>query len=646
MLIRQDRTAFLRFCFFSKTVDLMRHSTLLLGLCLLFIASSCQLYRTPLHLHEAGHSPEEAIIQTRQDLHDMEQANAAARRFEDIRKKIEEGRIEAAEKDLILIQALPGYEEQKQTLQKLIANAKAEFSEKSKLDLSRQSMLDETNQKYVLPDSYGKVMVIDANLAPVEMPTGAMEELVNRRISVHMDQAGIKELVQVLSREGLNVVADEALESDKKLSISVRDVPLKELFSYIARNMGVAFHLGENLVWITEGESGGGAKLETRIIRLRQGIIPKVPEGSVAPGSELGDLATPNDEEDNDLEEALETFLAGSPEGAAFRLFRNRNILMVRDSRENLRLIEDMVRELDQPPYQVVIEAKFITVSQDDLRDLGVEWTKYSGGRAADTDTANPLSPRGKGALQVSDFLSELAASATAAEVGTSSLTLSGVIGDRTFDVLISAIEKQNSATTLSAPRVTVLNNRTARLRKGDKYYYFEEYDVITRDLGDAGRSYILAPTGKPAELPVGITFDVKVNIGNNGKTVLLGLKPAILEFKGWENYLVGKSSDSDDGSNSSSDSDSDTMTPIKLPRTHEQVIMTSVEVNSGETVILGGLINNTKTNNQKKVPFLGDLPLLGALFRRTETSSIPTNLLIFVTANVVSNSGEYLQVQ
>jgi type IV pilus assembly protein PilQ len=87
-------------------------------------------------------------------------------------------------------------------------------------------------------------------------------------------------------------------------------------------------------------------------------------------------------------------------------------------------------------------------------------------------------------------------------------------------------------------------------------------------------------------------------------------------------------------------------MTPIKLPRTHEQVIMTSVEVNSGETVILGGLINNTKTNNQKKVPFLGDLPLLGALFRRTETSSIPTNLLIFVTANVVSNSGEYLQVQ
>ena len=72
--------------------------------------------------------------------------------------------------------------------------------------------------------------MIDSNLPPVELPAGAMEQLVNRKISVTMDNAGVKELVQVLSREGLNVVADDALESGKQLSISVKDVPLKELF--------------------------------------------------------------------------------------------------------------------------------------------------------------------------------------------------------------------------------------------------------------------------------------------------------------------------------------------------------------------------------------------------------------------------------
>ncbi|NMA43104.1 MAG: type II secretion system protein GspD [Oligosphaeraceae bacterium] len=613
----------------------MRHSTQLLGICLLFIASSCQLHRAQPHLNVSS----KTIVQTSQDLQDMEQANIVAKRFEDIRQNIEEGHLETAEKELILLQALPGYELQKQTLQQLIDNAKVELSDKSKLDLSKQRMLNETNQRYMLPENYGKVLVIDSNLEPLEMPTGAMEELVNRKISVHMDSAGIKELVQVLSREGLNVVADEALESGKKLSISVKDVPLKELFAYVARNMGVAFHLGENLIWITKGETDGGAQLETRIIRLRQGLIPKVPAGAAAPGSELPDLTPPEDEEDNDLEEALKTFFTGSPEGAAFRLFRNRNILMVRDSRENLRLIEDIVRELDQPPYQVVIEARFITVSQDDLRDLGVEWSaKYTSNKEE------------KDGIKDGSFLTQLGASSAAADIGTGTLTLSGVIGNHTFDVLISAIEKQNSATTLSAPRVTVLNNRTARLRKGDKYYYFEEYDVSSVDRGDQGTIEVLVPTGKPAELPVGITFDVKVNVGNDGKTVLLGLKPAIMEFKGWENYLVADDTsegegESNNNKNKKSDND-DALTPIKLPRTHEQVIMTSVEVASGETVILGGLINNVKTKNQKKVPFLGDLPLLGVLFRRTETTSIPTNLLIFVTANVVSNSGQYMQVR
>jgi len=622
----------------------MRAICLLLLFCVVTFTSSCHTSRGNLLLDQLGIAPEDEIQRVREENERRELNNTIIRRFETIRQKIEQGKIDSAEQDLILLQSLTGYDRELQTLGLLISNARTALVEKSQADLSRQKMFDETENRLFLPDSYEKVVVIDASLPPVEMPKGAMEELVNRKISVSMDNAGVKELVQVLSSEGLNVVADDALESGKQLSISVKDVPLKELFAYVARNMGIAFHLGENLIWITQGEEAGGAQLETRIIRLRQGLIPKVPAGSVAPGSELGELATPVDEEDNDLEEALNTFFASSPEGAAFRIFRNRNVLMIRDTRENLRLVEEIVRELDKPPYQVVIEAKFVTVSQDDLRDLGVEWTKYSGGKAADTSTADPLGTHGKGALQVSDFLSELGASAAAAEIGTGSLTLSGVVGDRTFDVLISAIEKKNSAITLSAPRVTVMNNRTARIRKGDKYYYFEEYDISTVDQGDMGETNVLVPTGTPAELPVGITFDVKVNIGNDGRTVLLGLKPAIVEFRGWENYLTGGTNDGDN--DSSSTSTSGMLTPVKLPRTHEQTVMTTVEVSSGQTVIMGGMITNSKSENVKKIPLLGDLPLVGFFFRRTENTNIPTNLLIFVTATVVSNRGEYLDVR
>ncbi|MBR6057156.1 MAG: hypothetical protein IKP58_03195, partial [Victivallales bacterium] len=93
-------------------------------------------------------------------------------------------------------------------------------------------------------------------------------------------------------------------------------------------------------------------------------------------------------------------------------------------------------------------------------------------------------------------------------------------------------------------------------------------------------------------------------------------------------------------------DDDDDTMAQIKLPRTNEQMIATSVNVESGETVVLGGLLEQTKSKEVRKIPLLGDLPLIGFLFRRTINSYEPKNLLIFVTARIINNRGEYIKVR
>ncbi|MBP5640919.1 MAG: hypothetical protein J6X55_15665, partial [Victivallales bacterium] len=91
-------------------------------------------------------------------------------------------------------------------------------------------------------------------------------------------------------------------------------------------------------------------------------------------------------------------------------------------------------------------------------------------------------------------------------------------------------------------------------------------------------------------------------------------------------------------------DDDDDDLTQIKLPHTYERAVVTTVEVQSGETVVLGGMIDNKKIKTVRKIPFLGDLPLLGWFFRRTTTEVKPQNLLIFVTANVINNRGEYVK--
>ena len=505
-------------------------------------------------------------------------------------------------------------------------------------EYTRTQMMKEADKELALPTTYGTTVLIDSNLSPIELPKGSQEDLINKKISLSLESADVAQLVEELNANGLNVIADDALQSDKTLTVKFKDVPIKELFAYIARNMGIAFYVGENMVWVTEGETGGGPKLETRIIRLPQGFVPEVPQGGGgAPGARGGggNVAAVQDSE---LEDVLTSFLSDSPEGASFRLFRDRNILVIRDTRENLRFAEELIKEFDKPPLQVAIEARFITINEDDLRDVGVEMNQQltsSGTSLAVPPFSNRFGPE---AVKAISSLSKFGEVDT--ESGEGNIILSGVLGNRIFETVIRMIETKSSAVSLSVPRVTVMNNRTARIRKGDKLYYFEEYDTASIDMGDQGTRTTLVPTGSPTELPIGLTLDVRVNIGNDMKTIMLGLKPEIVKFIKWESYNYVNSDDDDD------DDDDDTMAQIKLPRTNEQMIATSVNVESGETVVLGGLLEQTKSNEVRKIPLLGDLPLVGFLFRRTIKSYEPKNLLIFVTARIINNRGEFVKVR
>ncbi len=505
-------------------------------------------------------------------------------------------------------------------------------------EYTRTHMMKEADKELALPSTYGTTVLIDQNLSPIELPKGSQEDLINKKISLSLESADVAQLVEELNANGLNVIADDALQSEKTLTVKFKDVPIKELFAYIARNMGIAFYVGENMVWVTEGETGGGPKLETRIIRLPQGFVPEVPQGGGgAPGARGGggNVAAVQDSE---LEDVLTSFLSDSPEGASFRIFRDRNILVIRDTRENLRFAEELIKEFDKPPLQVAIEARFITINEDDLRDVGVEMNQQltADGRSL---AVPPFSNRfGPEAVKAISSLSKFGEVDT--ESGEGNVILSGVIGNRIFETVIRMIETKSSAVSLSVPRVTVMNNRTARIRKGDKLYYFEEYDTASIDMGDQGTRTTLVPTGSPTELPIGLTLDVRVNIGNDKKTIMLGLKPEIVKFIKWESYNYVNSDDDDD------DDDDDTMAQIKLPRTNEQMIATSVEVQSGETVVLGGLLEQTKSNEVRKIPLLGDLPIVGFLFRRTIKSYEPKNLLIFVTARIINSRGEFVKVR
>ncbi|MCF7855445.1 MAG: secretin and TonB N-terminal domain-containing protein [Candidatus Pacebacteria bacterium] len=485
--------------------------------------------------------------------------------------------------------------------------------------------LRETEEALTYPETYGHTVVISADDELYELPRGPMEDLINQPVTMHLTDAGVEELVEVLNQfEGLNFIADEALSGKQKLTINVKDVPLHELLNYIARNMGIAFHIGANTIWITESAkpAGGGPRLITRIYPLRSGTIP------VLTGEGFG-----GGEEDEELLQALQEILAESPENAVLRVFKNRNLLLLRNTRENIRAAEDLLKHFDAPPQQVLIEARFLTISYSDAAELGVDIQRF------EMDPRDPAAEQAVMSLLGSSTFPGFAQGASGLN-----LAVTGILGNHEYEAVLHALEKSGRTRTLSAPRVTVVNNQTAEIRRGDKIFYFGEYDL--ESTGGDNPATRIVPTGSPTELELGITLSVKVNIGNDRNKIMLALQPEIIEFVEWVEFETG--SDEEPNNNKKKNEEDDEFENrgglVRLPRTNENKLTTSAVVESGETVVLGGMISHNKDQSIWKVPILGDLPLVGQLFRHKTYSDNPQHLIIFVTASLLDSSGRYMQ--
>jgi general secretion pathway protein D len=191
---------------------------------------------------------------------------------------------------------------------------------------------------------------------------------------------------------------------------------------------------------------------------------------------------------------------------------------------------------------------------------------------------------------------------------------------------------------TLSAPRVTTLNNQTATIKIVTEFVYATRYEasVVREDFnGDGDFNDVRSADGKretrfvnvPQDFvtkDLGILLHVTPSVGQDLRTITLALKPEVSEKK-TDDTFGGE---------------------VSLPRFTARNLETSVVIENGETVMLGGLMKDTTARTVTKVPFMGSLPVIGALFRREDDSAERSNLLIFVTAQLVNPSGTRLALK
>jgi type IV pilus assembly protein PilQ len=499
------------------------------------------------------------------------------------------------------------------------------------------------NTPYI-PETYGKTDFQKGPLFDFESTKGKMFKVLEKEVSIHLDNVPLETVLVNLSQSaGVNIVADKSLPALKQnLSINLDKVKLGEFFHYVARNYELQFQVGDELVWVVDAKDPKRLMEETRFYRLRKGfILPArfgqdevskvtVTAGAVATVTENQKFKNfVNDEAPTapSIERAIKELFVGSK----FMIDYERNLVVARGTPEQLEVIEKIITEFDRPIQQVLIEARFVTISKPAFLQLGALWETRR-----DT-TATTLPQDFTGLVGDQNFPRNLNQSGgvnPSIGIGIQE-TFTNVIGAADLSATISALEQSGESQTLSAPRLTVLNNRPASISDGKVQYYYEEY-AVKQTVQQYYTASSFVPSGKPTKITAGAELNVMASISGDGNSIVLALNPRV----NTDVQLVRYATLTDfQGGTSNQTSTFD----INLPQYRTEELSTRVVVRSGDTVVMGGVLERQRSTLVESVPVLGDIPFLGALFRRRTEVDTPRYLLVFVTATILKDNGEFL---
>jgi type II secretory pathway component GspD/PulD (secretin)/tetratricopeptide (TPR) repeat protein len=345
-------------------------------------------------------------------------------------------------------------------------------------------------------------------------------------------------------------------------------------------------------------------------------------------------------------------------------------MLLVRATMEELDIIEAAIDALNIVPPQVNIKAKFVQIEQDDTKALGFDWylgnvlmNNNSIGAQAGTapsfngapTAANPLgvfpgNPFANPPTTIAPASTDQLLTSGLRNAGTPSLfTLTGILTDPQFRMVMHALDQRTGAELLAQPEVTTQSGRQAQMKATDvrtivTAFSFSQNTTATTTAGGLGTT-VAPPTSTfvfplPEQMELGPILDVIPAVLSDGFTINLTLIPTDTEFQGYE-----------DASQFNTQLPTTTGTfpgglvvvPTVLPRFAVRQVASAVNVWDGQTVVLGGLLSETVATIKDKVPLLGDLPIAGALFRSETKTTAKKNLLIFVTPVLIDPAGNRL---
>ncbi|HWM23755.1 MAG TPA: Amuc_1098 family type IV pilus outer membrane protein [Chthoniobacterales bacterium] len=503
-----------------------------------------------------------------------------------------------------------------------------------------------------------------------------------------------------------NVSTSSSSPSDARITLTLNEIPLFEALRYIASQAGLKVKIEPYAISIIP-LSEQSDDLLTKEYRVPPGFISGSLNPSVSALNQPAGAKTAGTGKDTQEttggrllvnREGAKEFLENqgvsfAVRGSSANFLPQTSRLIVRNTADNLELVDAIVEQANiSGPKQVEIEAKFVEITQNNLKELGFDWLLgpfnlnssgsvairggTSGTGAIVSQADYPFSTNGLNPITAGNRSGNLAINGNAIDsllLGTSAgqvlapgiFGVGGLLTDPQFQVVVRALNQKKGVDLLSAPRVTTKSGQRALIEIVREFRYPTQFEppqvpqtvgsVSTRSdstiiaLGGSGSSVPVTPT-TPTHFETrntGVTLEVEPVVGPDGVTIDLNLVPQVVEFEGFINYgspiLAPSSSFLDTVTGGLITSPQNVITPnvINQPIFSTRKITTSVSVWDGQTVVLGGLMREDVQKTEDRTPILGDIPIVGRLFRSNAEQHIKRNLIIFVTARLVNPGGQ-----
>jgi general secretion pathway protein D len=385
------------------------------------------------------------------------------------------------------------------------------------------------------------------------------------------------------------------------------------------------------------------------------------------------------------------------PEGASAKFFASSSTLLVRNTPTNLDLIETIVQNMiGDTPKQVKISTKFVEISQENTDELGFDWivspfglsansvflgggTIGSGMARTNADFISPVDGvnlpgvpaatgtnvtdivtgglrSGDGAINrnsIDAVLNNPNRTAQTASPAPGIMALTGLFSDGQVQMIMRGLAQKKGTDLMTAPSITARSGEKALIEIIREFIYPTEYEPpelpnsigggIGGDGGVGGNAGIFPVTpATPTAFETrntGVTLEIEPTIGGNDFVIDLRFAPDIVEFEGFVNYGSPIQSPATDFLGNPT-TVTITENRIEMPVFSSRRVTTALTIYDGYTVAVGGLMREDVQTVEDKVPVLGDIPVVGRLFQSKAENRIKSNLIIFVTAQIIDATG------